>query len=152
MVGRRVVTAKVEDGRRKKAEVGGQMAERRAGKTESGNAENSGGGFPYARATRGTSELAGETTSLCPRPIASQRGGIVFWSDSGWSFGALRACIFSKRMDSGCPRVWARLVGMKTMQMTAEESILTKLVQAYANEGKARELLEAWRWPGQLGA
>jgi len=50
-------------------------------------------------------------------------------------------------MDSGCPRVWARLAGMKTMQMTADESILTKLVQAYADEGKARELLEAWRWP-----
>jgi transposase-like protein len=31
--------------------------------------------------------------------------------------------------------------------MTADESILTKLVQAYADEGKARELLEAWRWP-----
>ena len=36
---------------------------------------------------------------------------------------------------------------MKTMQMTVEESVLTKLVQAYADEGKARELLEAWRWP-----
>jgi len=36
---------------------------------------------------------------------------------------------------------------MKTMQMTADESVLTELVQAYADEGKARELLEAWRWP-----
>jgi len=50
-------------------------------------------------------------------------------------------------MDSGCPRVSARFVGMKTMQLTADESILKKLVQAYADEGKARELLEAWRWP-----
>ena len=50
-------------------------------------------------------------------------------------------------MDSGCPRVSARMVGMKTMPMTADESVLTKLVQAYADEGKARELLEAWRWP-----
>ena len=33
------------------------------------------------------------------------------------------------------------------MQMRAEETGLTKLVQAYADEGKARELLEAWRWP-----
>ena len=36
---------------------------------------------------------------------------------------------------------------MKTIQMTADESVLTKLVQAYADEGKARELPEAWRWP-----
>jgi hypothetical protein len=36
---------------------------------------------------------------------------------------------------------------MKTMQRTAAETGLTKLVQAYADEGKARELLEAWRWP-----
>ena len=36
---------------------------------------------------------------------------------------------------------------MKTLQMTVEASVLTKLVQAYADEGKARELLEAWRWP-----
>lgn len=36
---------------------------------------------------------------------------------------------------------------MKTMQMKADESVLTKLVQAYADEGKARELLESWRWP-----
>ncbi len=36
---------------------------------------------------------------------------------------------------------------MKTMQMRAEETGLTKLVQACADEGKARELLEAWRWP-----
>ncbi len=39
-------------------------------------------------------------------------------------------------------RVSARFVGMKTMQMKADESVLTKLVQAYADEGKARELLE----------
>ena len=50
-------------------------------------------------------------------------------------------------MDSGCPRVSARFVRMKTMQMTADELISTKLVQAYADEGNARELLEAWRWP-----
>ncbi len=50
-------------------------------------------------------------------------------------------------MDWGCPRVWARFGGMKTMQMKADESVLTKLVQAYADEGKARELLESWRWP-----
>ena len=50
-------------------------------------------------------------------------------------------------MDCGCPRVWARFGGMKTMQMKADESVLTKLVQAYADEGKARELLESWRWP-----
>lgn len=50
-------------------------------------------------------------------------------------------------MDCGCPRDSASLVGMKAMQMTADESGLTKLVQAYADEGKARELLEAWRWP-----
>ena len=36
---------------------------------------------------------------------------------------------------------------MKTMQMTAEETGLTKLVQAYADESKARALLESWRWP-----
>ena len=36
---------------------------------------------------------------------------------------------------------------MKTMLMTSDELMLTKLVQAYADEGKARELLEAWRWP-----
>jgi transposase-like protein len=36
---------------------------------------------------------------------------------------------------------------MKTRQMKADESVLTKLVQAYADEGKARELLESWRWP-----
>lgn len=39
------------------------------------------------------------------------------------------------------------MVGMKNKPMTAAESVLTKLVQAYADEGKARELLEAWRWP-----
>jgi len=66
---------------------------------------------------------------------------LMHWSDF------VRACIFSKRMDSGCPRVWGRLVGMKNKPMTAAESVLTKLVQAYADEGKARELLEAWRWP-----
>lgn len=63
------------------------------------------------------------------------------WHGSCW------ACILNKRMDSGCPRVSARLVGMKTMPMTADKSVLTKLVQAYADEDKARELLETWRWP-----
>ena len=50
-------------------------------------------------------------------------------------------------MDWGCPRVWARFGGMKTMQMKADELVLTKLVRAYADEGKARELLESWHWP-----
>lgn len=36
---------------------------------------------------------------------------------------------------------------MNTSQMKADESVLTGLVQAYGDEAKARELLEAWRWP-----
>jgi transposase-like protein len=36
---------------------------------------------------------------------------------------------------------------MKTLQMTADESVLAKLALAYADEGRARELLESWRWP-----
>ena len=36
---------------------------------------------------------------------------------------------------------------MKTSQKTADESVLTELIQAYGDEAKARELLEAWRWP-----
>ena len=50
-------------------------------------------------------------------------------------------------LDRKCPRVWVRLEGMKTSTRTADESELTELVQAYADEGKARQLLEAWRWP-----
>ena len=33
------------------------------------------------------------------------------------------------------------------MQMKADESVLTKLVRACADEGKAQTLLEMWRWP-----
>lgn len=36
---------------------------------------------------------------------------------------------------------------MKHLQMTADESVLTELVQACADEGTAREFLESWRWP-----
>lgn len=36
---------------------------------------------------------------------------------------------------------------MKNSQIKADESILTKMVQACADDGKARELLEAWRRP-----
>ena len=36
---------------------------------------------------------------------------------------------------------------MKNMQIRSDDSVLTELVQAYADEDKARELLEAWRWP-----
>lgn len=36
---------------------------------------------------------------------------------------------------------------MKNLQLTADESILAQWVQAYGDEAKARELLEAWRWP-----
>jgi len=36
---------------------------------------------------------------------------------------------------------------MKSSQTTADELVLTELRQAYGDEAKARELLEAWRWP-----
>ena len=36
---------------------------------------------------------------------------------------------------------------MKTSHRVADESEMAELVQAYADEGKARQLLEAWRWP-----
>jgi transposase-like protein len=36
---------------------------------------------------------------------------------------------------------------MKTSQMKADNSFLKDLAQAYADETKARELLESWRWP-----
>ena len=36
---------------------------------------------------------------------------------------------------------------MKTLKMKADESVLEQLAQAYGDEAKARELLEAWRWP-----
>lgn len=36
---------------------------------------------------------------------------------------------------------------MKSSQKTADKSVLTELTQAYGDEAKARELLEAWRWP-----
>lgn len=41
----------------------------------------------------------------------------------------------------------ATLVRMKTSKMKADESILMRLAQAYADEAKARELLESFRWP-----
>lgn len=36
---------------------------------------------------------------------------------------------------------------MKPIEMKADKSFLQDLAQAYANETKARELLESWRWP-----
>jgi len=36
---------------------------------------------------------------------------------------------------------------MKNLQMTADDSVLTELVRACADEGTAREFLESWRWP-----
>lgn len=36
---------------------------------------------------------------------------------------------------------------MNTLQITADGLVLTELVQACADEDKARELLEGWRWP-----
>lgn len=36
---------------------------------------------------------------------------------------------------------------MKTSQMKADKLFLKELAQAYADETKARELLESWRWP-----
>ena len=36
---------------------------------------------------------------------------------------------------------------MKNLQATADESVLTELVQACADEGPARAFLESWRWP-----
>jgi len=36
---------------------------------------------------------------------------------------------------------------MKSSQTTADELVLPELRQAYGDEAKARELLEAWRWP-----
>ena len=39
------------------------------------------------------------------------------------------------------------VAGMKNLQMTADESVLTELVRACADEGTARAFLESWRWP-----
>ena len=50
-------------------------------------------------------------------------------------------------MDSQCPSEEDRLARMKRMKIAADESVLTELMQAYGDETKARELLEAWRWP-----
>jgi len=36
---------------------------------------------------------------------------------------------------------------MKTSKVRVDESFLKELAQAYADESKARELLESWRWP-----
>jgi transposase-like protein len=36
---------------------------------------------------------------------------------------------------------------MKTSQLKADQSFLKEMAQAYADETKARELLESWRWP-----
>jgi transposase-like protein len=36
---------------------------------------------------------------------------------------------------------------MNTNPKKADESVLNKLAQAYGDEAKAREILEAWRWP-----
>lgn len=36
---------------------------------------------------------------------------------------------------------------MNTNPKQADESVLNKLAQAYGDEAKAREILEAWRWP-----
>jgi transposase-like protein len=36
---------------------------------------------------------------------------------------------------------------MKNSQVKTDDSVLTELRQAYADETKARELLESWRWP-----
>jgi transposase-like protein len=36
---------------------------------------------------------------------------------------------------------------MKTLKMTADESILAQLAQAYGDEAKARQFLELHRWP-----
>jgi transposase-like protein len=36
---------------------------------------------------------------------------------------------------------------MRTLKMKADESVLEQLTQAYADEEKAREVLESWRWP-----
>ena len=66
-----------------------------------------------------------------------------------WTFGVVPVMSFklNKCMDCVCPRVSAKSVGMKTMQRMAEESVLTKLVQAYDDEGKAWEILGSWREP-----
>jgi transposase-like protein len=54
---------------------------------------------------------------------------------------------FANAWDSRCPRALATLVRMKTSKMKAGELILMRLAQAYADENRARELLESLRWP-----
>jgi len=44
--------------------------------------------------------------------------------------------------------VLAKVAGMMNSQIKTDDSVFTQLRQAYADETKARELLESWRWPG----
>jgi transposase-like protein len=39
------------------------------------------------------------------------------------------------------------MAGMKSSQLKTDQAALKQLAQAYGDEGKARQLLEAWRWP-----
>jgi len=58
-----------------------------------------------------------------------------------------RDYLLSKRMDSGCPTLLARIVRMNTCKSKADEAILRRFARAYGDEAKARKLLESLRWP-----